>query len=444
MIKQWSVVLLTVLGLAPTAVLAFAPAAFVGRLHPARCAASVANNVIDINENSVIQRDVYAMQDWAYNCGVQMAEGVQLTSDDGGVDYGVATQAALPAGTSVVVVPNEILLTSWQAAEEFGPYLQEGERQLVQAGLDDQVAMFRLFVKLLTEYEKGDQSPYFPWLNSLPRRFSNGASMTYACFECLPPYIAWLSMKERANSVNFQKAVKLSQGLLNESTLNNVDLLKWAYSIVVTRSFDVDNEKVIAPMADMFNHATDNEVEMGFDDQGNCIMYTTVDVAAGSLLRMSLGDPTNPSPLFATYGFLDTSSPATFCKIMDKQQEMKDLGLDFSNLLFYKDTGDVSGEVWDLVLYSVLSQDSNLQQGFYQAYMAGDEDTKNSYHQEYFPYTLDALKKHVDDTLRELDELSFKASSKDITTHPRVPVILQHNDFVKSTFLKVKTNLDSM
>ena len=174
-------------------------------------------------------------------------------------------------------------------------------------------------------------------------------------------------------------------------------------------------------------------------------MYASKDNPAGSPLRMSLGDPTNPSPLFATYGFLDESSPATFCKMMDKRDEMQALGYDFSNLLFYKDTGDISPEVYDVVLYSLLGNaDPGLQQAFYQAVVSGDEATKNQYHQQYFQYTLDELKNHVNKTLRELESLNQKARSYDPRTHPRVPVILKHNDFVKETFLRVKANLDTM
>ena len=107
-------------------------------------------------------------------------------------------------------------------------------------------------------------------------------------------------------------------------------------------------------------------------------------------------------------------------------------------------TGDISEQVWDLMLYSILAGDPNLQQGYYQAYMSGDEATKSQYHQEYFPYTLEGLKNHVESTLQELDQLSAMARSKDPATHPRVPVILEHNAFVKETFLKVKAQLDAM
>ena len=44
----------------------------------------------------------------------------------------------------------------------------------------------------------------------------------------------------------------------------------------------------------------------------------------------------------------------------------------------------------------------------------------------------------------QLDELSEKATSKDIKEHPRIPIIMKHNAFVKETFLKVKTNVDAM
>lgn len=251
-------------------------------------------------------------------------------------------------------------------------------------------------------------------------------------------------MKERVNFVNFQKAVQFVPSI-SEDIRSNRFILKWAYNVAATRSHTWNgNERFLAPMADMFNHGTETEVEVSFDDQGNCFVYSTTDVPAGSPLRMSLGDPTNPTPFFATYGFLDESSPATFCKLMDKQKEMQELGYDFSNLLFYKDTGDIAMEVYDVVLYSILAQDPGAQRGFYDACVQGNDDLKNSYHQEYFPYTVDELRRHVDSTLKDLDDLSAKARTKDPNKYPRLPVILKHNAFVKDTFLRVKANLDQI
>jgi len=223
-------------------------------------------------------------------------------------------------------------------------------------------------------------------------------------------------------------------------------LAKWAFNVVSTRSWGTDEERVIVPMADMFNHGTETEVAISFDENGNCSVFTTRDVPAGSPLRMSYGDPTNPSHLFATYGFLDETSPATFCKIMNIKptKELLDIGLDFSRMLFYKDSGEISEEVWDVLLYNNLESNKAEQQLFYQAHMSGDAETKQALHQKHSLETVTALKKHVDTFLVQLDELSAKGVGKDINQHPRLPLILKHNEFVKSTFLKVQERLNAM
>ena len=64
--------------------------------------------------------------------------------------------------------------------------------------------------------------------------------------------------------------------------------------------------------------------------------------------------------------------------------ELVNLGYDFSKMLFYKDTGDISEEVWDVVLYDkILKQDVVVQQQFYEAHMNGDYETKSATHQQY-------------------------------------------------------------
>jgi hypothetical protein len=145
-------------------------------------------------------------------------------------------------------------------------------------------------------------------------------------------------------------AVLKKVDILSEETKDDIDLAKWAFNVVYTRCWGSDDEKVIVPMADMFNHGTYPDISINYDENGNCVAYTTKDVEAGSPLHMSYGDPTNPSLLFALYGFLDETSPATFCKITSIQpnEELLNLGYDFSRMLFYKDTGDISEEVCKL------------------------------------------------------------------------------------------------
>jgi hypothetical protein len=397
--------------------------------------------LVSLDENS--QRDVSTMSQWAEGYGVQKADGFELTTYDG-KDYLAVTQQNIPAGSPVLYVPSDLVFSSSKAAEEFGDALGQAENELAVANLQAFIPLFRVFVKVLIEYEKGESSPWYPWLNSLPRTYYNGASMTSACFECLPPYAAWLAVTERINLTNFKKASRFLP-LENQQVANDENVLQWAYNVAVTRSIEYNGERFIAPLADYFNHGAETEVDISYDEGGNCMVYASKDVPAGSPLRMSLGDPTNPSPLFATYGFLDESASATFCKVMHLMNEMQQLGYSFSNLLFFKETGEISGEVYDVVLYSILlKNDPGTAQGFFQAVTGGDEATKNQFHEQYFQYTIEELRNHVDSTLADLDRLSNIARSYDVRTHPRVPVILQHNSFVKETFMKVKQNLDTM
>ena len=406
--------------------------------------APLSATAVSVDENA--PRDIGSFEQWAANCGVQRAEGIQLTTEDGD-DYFVTTTQSLPAGSPVLFVPNQMVLSSVAAEQEFrSPNLLEAEAQLAQADMRDQIPLFRLFVKILSEYEKGDQSPYFPWLNAMPRRYYNGVSMTYACFDCLPPYASRLSKKERER-YKVCRDILQRVSLLDEATTADKDLVKFAYNAALTRSTVVGTRELrISPMADMFNHGSaETEVGITYDGEGNCVVTTTRDVPAGCPLRISLGDGTDPSPLFAKYGFLDESSPATYCKLLHLKKEMRDLRYDYSDLLFSVD-GQVSPAVYDVVLYSILANadDSSLRQKFYQACLSGNDAEKNAYHQEYLPYTLEALQKHVDGMLRTLDELSDRANGYDLSTHPRIPLILKHNEFVRSTFLNVKANVDAM
>ena len=171
-----------------------------------------------VNLSPAVERDVYPMADWAANSVVQQAEGVQLTSYDG-KDYFPVTQAACPAGSPVMYVPNNLIMTSSKAAQEFGASLSQCENKLVAAGLEHQVPLFRVFFKIIAEYEKGDQSPWFPWLNSLPRLFNNGASMTYECVSYTLDFISCIAIDSHCIENSFRS------NLSNSLNLRSVKLI---------------------------------------------------------------------------------------------------------------------------------------------------------------------------------------------------------------------------
>jgi len=402
--------------------------------------------------NEFAQRDIEGMQNWALQNGVQKVDGVELASADG-EDWQLITNRDIPAGNPILFVPAAMVLSSNAIAEEFGSRLIDTENAMIQVDhlTAQRIPLFRLMVKILIEYQKGEKSPYFPWLNSLPRRFYNGVAMTEDCFSCLPPYAAWLTSSERTNYLNFQGAIRKGYIYLKKDTIQNDKIIQWAYNVALTRFHEIlkpSRQKLIAPMADMFNHATNPNVEITFDLEGNCIVKTIENVPAGSPLTISLGDPTNPTPIFAKYGFLYDDCNTIFCKAMHLKPEIDELGYDFKELLFEVDSGEIAPKVYDVFLYKILKDnDQNLSDKFYRACKMNDENLKQNFHQQYFGYTLEALQKHVGSILKDADKLTQRALSLDLAepgVHPRVPIIVAHNDLVRKTFYRVQANLQNM
>ena len=400
------------------------------------------NTAIDISEEA--QRDVASFKEWASYGGIQTADGFQLVGEelDGHLDVSAMTTQDIPAGSSVIYIPNDMILSSSKVIEEFGR-LTEAEQLLNENGYASEIRQYYLMLKILVELEKGQDSPWFPYLNSLPRYFSNGASMTLFCYTCIPPLVASLCKEERARLNNL--SVKRLVPFLSNEIKGDPKLWKWAYNVVYTRGFEANDAFNICPMADYLNHGTETEVWMTYDDSGNCYAQALMDIPANSPLQMSYGDPTNPSLLLARYGFLDQSSPATFCKILPSHisQEMKNLGYAHDRMLFYKDTGEVSEEVWDILLYTALGEtDPVIQQQFYQAHMNGDYATKQYIHEQYYPLSAAKLADHIDIFLDDLDGLERKGeygAKVAADDHPRLPLLLRHNQFVRNTFLTVRT-----
>jgi len=401
----------------------------------------LASNVVNIDENA--PREIWAMQEWANVCGAQMAQGFQLVCDDEyGRDIYAMTTEDLPANSNVLFVPEQMILSSNKAMDELrSKDMLPAEKLVKSLNAESELRHYYLMLKILVEYEKGEDSPWFPWLNSMPRYYSNAVSMTPFCYQCLPALMRKISMEERAN-FNHLSVKKVP--FLDVETRGNVDLWTFAYQIVYTRAFEANDgsgDLRIVPMGDFFNHGTDTEINFAYDEEGNYWAQTSYDVPAGSPLRMSYGDPTNPSFLLARYGFLDETSPATFCKIFPPHinKDMKTLGYAQNRMLFYKETGDVSQEVWDILLYQWLSSTKvGDRRALMKAHVEEDYEAKMALHEEYYGKTSSLLLEHIDTFLDQLDRLVRKTEGRDIQEHPRLPLIMRHNEFVRETFLTVR------
>lgn len=397
------------------------------------------------------QREVYQFQDWAAQCGVQTGNGFCLVEDqvDGNEDWYAATSSGAAAGSPVLYVPGEMVLSSARIAEEYDGYVGPSLRVLEKYDMQNLFPQFYLFLRIMVEYEKGTDSPYYPWMAALPRKWNTAASMDDFCLSCLPPFIKGLCKVEQAQLAVFREAL-LAFEYLNFESKRNEELSEFVYNVVFTRAFPADDgtgDYRIVPMADMLNHGYPGNVALEYDANGGCQVVLTENVGPGSPLYMSYGEETNPSRFLATFGFLN-EAPATYCKLLlpNPSQELKEIGYDPTRMLFTTD-GAISQEVWDVILYYRLERKpefDNDRRAFYQAHMSGDVNTKNAIHQKYYGTTSKAMQRHVDGILAEIFDLKVKMNSYDSSKHPRLPLIKKHNDMVASTFQKVRSYLDEI
>ena len=241
---------------------------------------------VNVDERS--QRNIGPFDEWTTTCGVQRSEGLRLFPTNPEDQYNqddtsVMTDVDLPAGSPILGVPAGMILSSSNSRAELeamSDSLSEqsdagGVRKAVdllsRLGAGDTVPKFYLFLKVLLEYTRGTESPYYPWLDSMPRLFFNSVSMTDFCYECLPPLVFSLSRRERVKFDNFYDALQEidSQIIPEEIRTDKDTIVKWAFNVVHTRAFSGERsgesgtgngvgeggvsgeEQRIVPMADM-------------------------------------------------------------------------------------------------------------------------------------------------------------------------------------------------
>jgi len=206
-----------------------------------------------INIDEEAPRDIPSMEQWSYEMGAQRTEGFTLTSDDGGFDVYAMTTVDLPTGSPVLTIPEHMILSSTKAMAELrSTDMSEAEKIINSVNAESEFRQYYLMLKLLDEYEKGVASPWYQWLNSLPRYYTNAASMTPFCCLCLPSLMRKLAVQERGYLQRLGvSSIKLVP-YLNDDTKYDVDLCTWVYQIVYTRSFEsADGDLKIVPLADV-------------------------------------------------------------------------------------------------------------------------------------------------------------------------------------------------
>jgi len=418
-----------------------------------RCSAhtdvdQTSSSTIDGNQN----RDIKALESWGQGRGVTRGSGFVLSENDHG-DWSVSVTSEGTTGERVLRVPSSLVLSSVKIREEKEIFDRTSAAidYLKRNKLESQVDQFLLWLKVLREYEKGEESELHPWLLSLPRTFSNAICMDEVELECLAPFAWSLGKIEILHKDKFIEALQLTSGIVSQETRDDYDLLRWAFNVVFTRCWGQDgdeeeNRKDIVPMGDMFNHAHPGNVFIAYDEDRNCDIILKDNVKPGDALHLSYGFPTNPYRFLVAFGFVDASMESIYSQLLSTKPSKRhvDMGYDVTKMTFNTTDGSFTEEVWDFVLYSLLEQVPTIQEAYYEAHVSGNEDRKNSMRRQFYMETCIMLKKHVDKTLLEMEDLIKKIDQYDMDEHEHLPMIRRNNVFVAQTFAKVKYNVDHM
>lgn len=406
---------------------------------------------IDVNPTS--PRDGQNFMTWANQNGIVM-ENYQIQPIEGDVNWGVVSPQGGTAGSQALAVPCMLRITTPNIRQQDFPHLEPLINQWIltqskrfQNGDIELANHFYLFLKVLKEWEMGENSPYFAWLNALPRTFNTAVNFSPTETESLPPFVRFMSRRDQSNWDLFIKTLNGAHTPgISEATKNDPIITNWAFNVVFTRARASFGEAEIIPMSDMLNHNSVPNVDVQYDNEGNVHVVFLRDVMPGEQLFKCYGHPTNPSRLLATYGFMDQSPPATFCKMFpnsEPNEEMRNLGFDYTTMVFYPENGGIAEAVWDVMLYTILGKtDPPSQQQFYQAHMQGDMQTKQQFHQHYLPQSSHALMDHVNNMLVALQTSDEKVQKLGANTKSEMFRI--HNQVVTDTFLKVRKELQQI
>lgn len=143
---------------------------------------------------------------WAFDNGIQNIDGFKLIEENKGKEVYAATSTDIPSGTPVIFVPEYLILSSNKAMAELRcDEMLEAEQFVVSKGAESEARHWYLMLKLLKEIQMGRDSPWYAWLNAMPRYYENAAAMTDLCLQCLPPLMREQAKEEREKQLRLSK-----------------------------------------------------------------------------------------------------------------------------------------------------------------------------------------------------------------------------------------------
>ena len=444
-----------------------------------------------------------------------LADGMQLIEDNTeiGDDWTLSITEPTQQGTPILTVPSHLILSSDVDNDTYLPYYDEQNMRNVYTWMEQELTYstssssailknylpeFMLIYKLIQEIYLGQNSRWYAWWNSLPTTFSTSlylddierffvermaGTFLYAqdiqydtCLNLMKKLISSQQQQRQTIPTGFyQWLLELQQSEYTSSSTGEQqnafdNLVKWAFSVVFTRSMRSPNKQhaQIVPIGDMANHDCQRvNLQPLFRPADNAFQfYLTQDLVENisqdnpGKLYLSYGTSWLPARYLVLFGFCDVSSPYVDAHLdfidddddddaSDKSNNCKwPTRLQPSQLVISTTDGAVSDEVWVAFLYKVLqANDPNQLVKIRQAF--GGYDGKAAEGHQLLDKLLlkweSAIAIEMSLHYQRLLETDFEpimVTEQDLLNHPNIGVIVNYNLFMREIFISVLTHLN--
>ena len=374
-------------------------------------------------------------------------------------------------GSVLLSIPQRLVFTSAEIKTELSSdddsCLQEALASLHKEELGDQIEdEFLVFLKLLKEVDRCDESDWHGWIECLPRDFHTGVCFSATEMDCLPSFSRQLADFELKKLAAFGRCADQAKNLwetqqkFNEDEEQRATLYQWAYNVVYSRCWkaadDLEGSCELVPIGDLFNHkepaSVAVDVNLSNKEDGSIDFVLQADMETPQFLSLSYG-VTNPHRALVMFGFVDESMPSVFSQVVfpDASQEHIEMGCnDRDRMVYTARDGGISETVFGSVLYALLGSQPEEQKLLHEAHMKQDAATKKQLYAKYLLEIAFTLKNHVDGTLQELKEkekaIEEAAELRALTGELGVNLVLiqRHNAFLQSVFEKTQIRLTTI
>mmetsp|Transcript_17244 Transcript_17244/g.26296 ORF Transcript_17244/g.26296 Transcript_17244/m.26296 type:complete len:489 (+) Transcript_17244:183-1649(+) len=420
----------------------------------------------DLNEKfknvTATNRNMNALTEWAFSRGVYFAPGVKVGMHEKYDDWGVILDQHQIAGTTMVKIPSSIVLSSssikFRLTKEA---INFSINSLLNHRMNEYTPEFFLMISILCEYKKGISSPWYPWLRTLPKEFNNGLYLDDLERSCVKQVAFEFLEHQEKQWKSFYTTTKFLGGqvrglsLLTDGTDDH--LIRWAFSIVFTRSWRTQDEELsidanIVPLGDMFNHdSRRNNVRVHQNrtaDDTSVRIVLQKDAGTDTGLYLSYGITQYPARFLVIFGFCDESCPEVYANItFDDRHDQKEIGdmgfTDSTKMVFRAKDGAIGQTVWNAVLYKVLRmEDLDGAKKFYVAHQTNDLRTMVELHSKWETEVMLQLQNHVREMLKKHAPPLHFDSAEAIYHHPRLELIAKYYTLMNDILEKVKEQVD--